>query len=498
MSKRLIAFLTILSVLLMLAAPVAAATPISVYIDGVEKSFSPAPALISGSTLVPMRAFFESLGASVNYEPSTKTITSTKGTTTITLVLNSSQAKVDGTDKQLSVPAQLVSGSTFVPLRFVGEALGAGVGYLNGVITVTSPKASVAMAAEVHFIDVGQGDSILIKSGGKAVLIDAGEAENGPAVVNYLKAQGVFALDLVIGTHPHADHIGGLADVLNAFPVAKVIDSGVAHTTQTYIDYLSLIRQKNIPFETPSGQSIGLGEGARLDVLGPVREYEDLNNSSVVTRLVVGQVSFLLTGDMQQDAEADLVAVKDLKSTILKVGHHGSSTSTSAAFLAEVNPEAAVISVGEGNSYGHPTAGTLARLTSVDVFRTDEQGTIVITTDGTTYYVNTGAWAPAGQVAKGELKAAASMSNSAPAQNTTISAMVSVTKGGLAAAGAKVTIACHYKSTTSTYGGVTDAAGVATIPFGISRASIGYRVVVDVTVSLNGETTTASTSFTPR
>ena len=123
------------------------------------------------------------------------------------------------------------------------------------------------------------------------------------------------------------------------------------HTTQTYLDYLSLIQQKGISFETPASQSIDLGGGEHLDILGPVKQYEDLNNSSVVFRLVSGQISFLLAGDMEQEAEADLAAAKDLKSTILKVGHHGSSTSSSAAFLAEVKPSAAVISVGEGNSY---------------------------------------------------------------------------------------------------------------------------------------------------
>ena len=214
--KRLVAFLLILATTLVLATPAVSAAPISVYIDGQERSFSPAPALINGSTLVPMRAFFESLGASVNYDSSTKTITSIKGTTTITLVVNSSQARVNGEIKQLSVPAQLINGSTFVPLRFVGEALGAAVNYLNGVITVTSPKVIDGEVTEVHFIDVGQGDSILIKSGEEAVLIDAGEADQGPVVVNYLKAKGITSLDLVISTHPHADHIGGLVDVLNA------------------------------------------------------------------------------------------------------------------------------------------------------------------------------------------------------------------------------------------------------------------------------------------
>lgn len=501
MTKRLLTCLVLVTMLMTLFIPTVAAAPIRVIIDGTERFFTPPPTLLGSSTVVPMRAFFQALGASVNYDGATKTITSTKGDINVRLVLNQKEALVNGQTKQLAVAAQLINGSTFVPLRFVGEALGATVVYKAGVITITSPHPVVAAAqTKVHFIDVGQGDSILIQSGDKTVLVDAGEADKENSVVNYLKAQGVTALDLVISTHPHADHIGELVDVLNAFSVARVIDSARPHTSQTYMNYLSLIQQKGIQFEGPNGQHIELGVGTSLEILGPVKVYDDLNNNSVVAKLTCGSVSFLLTGDMEETAELDLVAAKDLKATVLKVGHHGSSTSTSDAFLAEVSPSAAVISVGEGNSYGHPADETLAKLSTVDLYRTDEQGTIVFTTDGQTYGVNVGAWT-SGVVtppAVGKLTASATMSDGTPAQNSQVAAIVNVSRGGAPVQGAQVSIACRFKSTTSTYSGVTGSDGIASIPFSIGRATIGYTVQVEVTVTHNGETTTTSTSFTPR
>jgi len=239
--------------------------------------------------------------------------------------------------------------------------------------------------AEVHLIDVGQGDSILIKTRNKAVLIDAGEQDKGDEVVLYLQEQGVAALDLVISTHPHSDHIGGLPLVLRTLPVARIIDSAVPHSSQIYLDYLTLIEQQGIAFEQPDNQSIDLGGDVRLEILGPVKQYRDLNNSSVVARLVAGKTSVLFTGDMEQAAETDLLDRWDLQATILKVGHHGSDTSSGSEFLQEVDPELAVISVGAQNSYGHPDEATLSRLSAAEVARTDQAGTIVLAIDNDGY-----------------------------------------------------------------------------------------------------------------
>lgn len=394
MRKKLLPILLIALMLSLSLVPSAGAQPpIRVIIDGDEKHFSPAPALVSSSTLVPMRAFFQSLGASVNWDGSTRTITSVKGGTEVKLTIDSPTAYINGTPIKLAAPAQLIGSSTFVPLRFVGEALGANVHYANRVITITSSSPEPEqpeIAAEVHFIDVGQGDAILIKSSDKAVLIDAGESWAGKQVVDYLQAQGVKHLDAVISTHAHSDHIGGMVAVLNSFTVGRVVDPAVVHTTNTYLQYLELIDAKGIPFEKAGKQIISLGDGVTLQVLGPVREYSDLNNGSVVAKLTAGDVSVLLTGDIEQPAERDLLASgANLVAQVLKVAHHGGNTSTGNEFLAAVKPEVAIISVGAGNNYGHPHPDVLNRLAGIEVYRTDLHGTIMVVTDGEEYTIST-------------------------------------------------------------------------------------------------------------
>jgi competence protein ComEC len=246
----------------------------------------------------------------------------------------------------------------------------------------------------IHFIDVGQGDSILIQTPAQHLLIDGGERSAGPTVVNYLRGQGVKALDLVISTHPHSDHIGGLIDVLKAFPVKEVIDPAIIHTTKTFEEYLTLIEQKNIIFtEGRAGLSRELGDGIFMALLHPYKPSDaHLNDASVVTRLEYNQVSLLFTGDAEIISEREMISRgADLRSTILKVGHHGSSSSTSPAFLDAVNPVAAVIMVGAENKYNHPHTEIINRLqkTGVDVYRTDLNGTIIVQTDGVTYKIKT-------------------------------------------------------------------------------------------------------------
>ena len=243
----------------------------------------------------------------------------------------------------------------------------------------------------VHFIDVGQGDAILIQTPEKSILIDAGE--RGEVVVNYLKAQGVNSLDLVIGTHPHADHIGGLINVLQSIPVREVIDPGIVHTTKTFEDYLTLIDQKDITFTVAQADMTrDLDGGVNMQILHPsFPSALHLNDASVVVKVTFGQVSFMFTGDAEQASETQiLIRNYDLNSTILKVGHHGSRTSTSTAFLSAVSPEAAIIMCGTGNTYGHPHEETLAKLVnaSVNIYRTDMHGTIVVTTNGQRYDIN--------------------------------------------------------------------------------------------------------------
>jgi competence protein ComEC len=244
---------------------------------------------------------------------------------------------------------------------------------------------------EVHFIDVGQGDSILIITPMKNILIDGGD--RGNTALNYIRNQGIQSLDYIISTHPHADHIGGLINVIQSIPIGEVIDPAVVHTTQTFEDYLTIIDQKGIIYtEGRADMKWDLGGGANMQVLHPTSpSSSDLNNASIVIRLTYGEVSFLFTGDAESAAEKQILSRGyELNSTILKVGHHGSKTSTSQAFLTAVKPEAAIIMCSKTNSYGHPHQETLNKLSAanVDIYRTDLHGNIVFVTDGKTYSVN--------------------------------------------------------------------------------------------------------------
>ena len=244
----------------------------------------------------------------------------------------------------------------------------------------------------VHFIDVGQGDSILIQAGEQAMLVDAGTNESGSVVTEYLRSLNIAKLDYLIGTHPHEDHIGGLDDVIHSFEIGTVIMPDVSHTTQTYEDVLDALLEKNLTVTAPHpGDSYSIGD-ASFTVLSPsaeiaeqAAENDDLNNLSVGIRLVYGSNAFVLCGDAESDSEEAMVeSGLDLKADVLKAGHHGSSTSTSDAFLAAVDPDYAVISCGKDNSYGHPHQETMDKLNAADIsiFRTDEQSTVVAVSDG--------------------------------------------------------------------------------------------------------------------
>lgn len=250
----------------------------------------------------------------------------------------------------------------------------------------SSPKGEL----RVHFIDVGQGDSVLIQSpDGKNMLIDGGERSSG--VVAYLRTAGVNKVDIIVATHPHSDHIGGLVDVLGELPVAEVWISGQEHTTKTFEDFLDAIDKSGAGFrEARRGDSIRLG-GLFFQVLNPGPQFlENLNNDSIVLRLTYGDVTFLFPGDAEKEAEAQMLASGlNLRATILKVGHHGSRSSSSPQFLRAVEPKVAIYMAGRGNTYGHPHQETLIALNAVgaEVYGTDVNGSIVVVTDGQNYVV---------------------------------------------------------------------------------------------------------------
>ena len=241
----------------------------------------------------------------------------------------------------------------------------------------------------VHFIDVGQADCELITlPSGKVMLIDAGNNDDGELVVRYIQDLGISKIDYLIGTHPHEDHIGGLDYVIFNFSIGEVFLPDIAVETKTYDDVISAIEHKGLTITTAGdGVTIYSDPETLIDIIAPVGSaYDSLNNYSAIVRLRYLNSSFLFTGDAETESENEITA--DIRSDVLKVGHHGSSTSSSRSFLDRVDPTYAVISCEKGNSYGHPHTETLESLDNIDaiVYRTDDSGTIICKTDGENYF----------------------------------------------------------------------------------------------------------------
>jgi len=254
----------------------------------------------------------------------------------------------------------------------------------------------------VSFLDVGQGDAILVQKGSQQVLVDGGPSPQ--AVCLGLGEQMPFwdrTIELVVLSHPSADHVTGLVEVLKRYRVEQVLYPEMAFESGVYDEWLRLVREKGIK-ATPAqaGQQISLGSGVAIEVLGPpnpplAATDSDVDNNAAVLRLSLGEVSFLLTADIMWQAEFELAYSRaNLRSTVLKVAHHGSNTSTTPEFLAVAHPEIAVISVGAGNEYGHPTEEVLERLEDLvgeeNIYRTDENGTVEFITDGERLWLVTG------------------------------------------------------------------------------------------------------------
>ena len=242
-----------------------------------------------------------------------------------------------------------------------------------------------------HFIDVGQGDSELIECDGDYMLIDGGTADNSDKIYSYLQNEGISDLNYLICTHAHADHVGGLSAPLNTITVESVYAPETEADSKAYTNFLKGTVKQGLDIIHPvQGDTVPLGN-ATVTFLGPITEnVEDLNNTSIVLRIDHGNNSFLFTGDAEREEEQSLVnSGCNLEADVLKVGHHGSESSTTYPFLREIMPTYAVISCGKDNSYGHPDETPLSKLSDAgtDVLRTDESGDIVITSDRNSLYV---------------------------------------------------------------------------------------------------------------
>jgi competence protein ComEC len=263
----------------------------------------------------------------------------------------------------------------------------------NQVTTSTTETSSEPLGElNVHFIDVGQGDSILIDYGDIEILIDGGD--RSPGVVTYLSSYVDGAIEVMVATHPHADHIGGLIAVLEHFEVEEIWHNGDLSTSKTYEDFMNAVQSENAEVHIARLHDVIHAGTLSFKVHNPANLQGTTNNNSIVLHLAYGQIDFLFTGDAEQEAERDMMMLDSLpvpEVEILKVGHHGSRTASSEDFLSITSPEVAIYMAGEGNSYGHPHEETIAALNNIGavIYGTDVNGTIVVTTDGETYLIQT-------------------------------------------------------------------------------------------------------------
>lgn len=244
----------------------------------------------------------------------------------------------------------------------------------------------------VYFIDVGQADCILVKDNDEYALIDAGNNEDGMKLVNYFKSLNITDFKYVFGTHAHEDHIGGMDNIIDNFNIENFYMPNAITTTKTFEDVLDSLDRKKIKFQTPNINDDFKLNKAIFKVLHIGDNKKDLNDTSVVLRLEYGNTSYLLMGDATSNVEKDLLNNNvNLKSDVLKVGHHGSNYSSTIDFLNKVKPEYAIIEVGKNNSYNHPRQETLDKLKDINakVYRTDLDGTIVATSDGNSIKIET-------------------------------------------------------------------------------------------------------------
>lgn len=265
-------------------------------------------------------------------------------------------------------------------------------GIFGGNPAAATPDSANRMLS-VHYLDVGQGDAIFIElPNGESILMDTGENYHGEGLINYIRRCGHEQLDYLIGSHPHSDHIGSMPYIVRRFPVREVYLPDVAADTHLYEELISCIKRKELTVHRGAAGVVLLEDGdLKASMLGPVTiDDENLNNSSIILKIEYGGTSFLFLADAETEELSSVTL--DMSADVLKVGHHGSRSSTTQELLDRVNPRIAVISVGEDNEYGHPHQETMALLEAMhcEVYRTDRDGTVTITSDGETLHVRTG------------------------------------------------------------------------------------------------------------
>lgn len=399
MKKHLKTVVFILTVLLLCCFSSAAlGANIAVSVDGIAVNFSQSTGFpyIDGNnrTLVPLRGVMEKYGCSVEWQENSQTAVVSQNGTVVKVSLGVDYIYVNSKKVSNDTEAVIKNDRVYLPIRAVLEAFGAQVIWDDTTATVVvlrNCSASSQYDLQVHFIDVGQADAILIDYKDYEILIDAGDEKSGGRVADYLRQYVDGDLEMVIATHADSDHIGGIPDVLAEYQVDRIIDSGEVKDTAACQKYRTAAAEEpNCIFEYDEDMTIQIGDSSYLQIIETGDDYADSNNNSVVAMLVYNNVKALFVGDMESEAErANLPLFSDVD--VLKAGHHGSSTSSCKEFLQVVKPEYVVISAGADNPYGHPKAQALRNFFDINAkaLGTFKSGDIVMMTNGVDYIFNT-------------------------------------------------------------------------------------------------------------
>ena len=347
MKKRIIAYVLMVVLLLSTVTAYGASTNISV--DGIRIPFTVAsgsPFVDSASrTQVPLRVAMEAYGCSVKWDAKTQTAVVTKDGITVDVPVGQKYIVKDGKKVAIDSAALIKDNRTYLPIRAVLESFGATIGWDSTSQTVVVKSSDPGSIMTIHFINVGQGDSIFIDYGDTEVLIDAGKPEYGNAVVSYIKPYVNGKLDYVIATHTDADHIGGIKAVFAAFKVGTIYDSGDVTDTATYDEYETAAKTEGCPILPDCDVKLPIGNKATLDIIETGDNHGSSNDDSVVSMLDYNKVKVLFTGDMEQDVEKTNLS-KFCDVDVLKAGHHGSNTASCQQFLNVVKPEYVIVSAG--------------------------------------------------------------------------------------------------------------------------------------------------------
>lgn len=363
---------------------------VKILIDGEVLNCTQTPLIQDGTALVPMRDVFERLGASVSWDEETRSAAGVYKDVEITVFPDDGIFMRNGKALKLPVKPVLANGRILIPIRTVAESFGYSVMWRREDYTVSISTGTVM---KMYFLDCGQADSIFIElPDGKCMLIDSAESSFGEELESFIRNLGYSHIDYIIATHPHSDHIGGMAHILNNFSVGTFYMPELAHTTKTYEKMLDALFENGCQCVYISRGSVISDSEYNISVLSPDLSvsYSRMNNYSAVVKLSYNDVSALFSADAEAEAEKDMIINgMDIDADVLKIGHHGSATSSGEEYLDSVSPHDAIISTGDGGLYGFPNILVEGRLKErgINIHRTDTEGNICMTTDGYIYVI---------------------------------------------------------------------------------------------------------------